>query len=498
MLVVISDLHLTDGSSGATISPGAFEIFIERLADLAQAASRRASGAYRPIDSVDVLLLGDVLDLIRSASWLGSEVRPWSDLAAPATVRLVQSITNATLEHNESSLSLLRSLMVGGLRIPAATASGQPAEDALEQIPVRLHYMTGNHDWFFHVGLPQYHPIRKAVVERMGLANRFDQPFAYDAIEDPEILDVLRRHRVCARHGDLYDPMNFMGDRDVSSLGDAVVIELLTSFAINVDRELGADLPAATVAGLRELDNLRPLLCAPIWIDGLLERTCPHPSIRTKIKRVWDRLVDSFLELPIVREHDTWSPVDVVDGLQRFLKFSKMVSIGTAGSVVEWLERFRGSGDDSYFRHALSEQDFRNRRARHVVYGHTHTTESVPLDASFAEGYVLDQVYFNTGTWRRVHRPTKFAPREHEFIAAETMTYLAFFAGDERAGRAYETWSGTLATGPIESATRRIDIPAPKAPAARIIPRIVPLAAPHFVAPSIRSLLPKTSGRKTL
>ena len=27
----------------------------------------------------------------------------------------------------------------------------------------------------------------------------------------------------------------------------------------------------------------------------------------------------------------------------------------------------------------------RNRRARHIVYGHTHHAESVPLDASYAE-----------------------------------------------------------------------------------------------------------------
>ena len=68
----------------------------------------------------------------------------------------------------------------------------------------------------------------------------------------------------------------------------------------------------------------------------------------------------------------------------------------------------------------------------------------MPLDASHAEGFVLNQGYFNSGTWRRVHRATQFAPGEHEFIAAESMTYLAFFQGDERSGRPYETWTGTL------------------------------------------------------
>jgi hypothetical protein len=57
MLVVISDLHLTDGTSGATISPGAFEIFAEQLQDLAESASKRVDGSYRPLDRIDVLLL---------------------------------------------------------------------------------------------------------------------------------------------------------------------------------------------------------------------------------------------------------------------------------------------------------------------------------------------------------------------------------------------------------------------------------------------------------
>jgi len=44
MLVIISDLHLTDGTSGVTIHPGAFAIFAKRLRDLAERASCRADG----------------------------------------------------------------------------------------------------------------------------------------------------------------------------------------------------------------------------------------------------------------------------------------------------------------------------------------------------------------------------------------------------------------------------------------------------------------------
>ena len=47
----------------------------------------------------------------------------------------------------------------------------------------------------------------------------------------------------------------------------------------------------------------------------------------------------------------------------------------------------------------------------------------LPLDASYADDYVL---YFNAGTWWQVHQQTQFAPRKHEFIAADTLTYLGF------------------------------------------------------------------------
>ena len=42
MLVIISDLHLTDGTSGSTISPGAFALLGERLSTTAAERERVA------------------------------------------------------------------------------------------------------------------------------------------------------------------------------------------------------------------------------------------------------------------------------------------------------------------------------------------------------------------------------------------------------------------------------------------------------------------------
>ncbi|HEY5390545.1 MAG TPA: hypothetical protein VIJ57_00420, partial [Hanamia sp.] len=81
MLVIISDLHVTDGSSGEIIDEKAFRIFRNRISDMAYDASwRKESGEYIPIDTINILLLGDIIDMIRSEKWNAQpEVNmPWT------------------------------------------------------------------------------------------------------------------------------------------------------------------------------------------------------------------------------------------------------------------------------------------------------------------------------------------------------------------------------------------------------------------------------------
>jgi hypothetical protein len=112
MLVIISDLHLTDGTSGETIRPGAFRAFRESLRELAFDASWRSDKRYVPIDGIDLVLLGDILDVIRSTRWCGApaRVRPWGDQNDPRFSDLVSRITEGVIRNNQQSLNILRSL----------------------------------------------------------------------------------------------------------------------------------------------------------------------------------------------------------------------------------------------------------------------------------------------------------------------------------------------------------------------------------------------------
>jgi len=113
------------------------------------------------------------------------------------------------------------------------------------------------------------------------------------------------------------------------TLGDVIVIELINKFATRVERELAGDLPMAVIRGLREIDNVRPLLMIPVWVDGLLVRACPSMATRVRVKEVWDQMADDFLHLDFVRDRDTWSPFDLVDGMD-----SGLIVVDQKGRIV--------------------------------------------------------------------------------------------------------------------------------------------------------------------
>lgn len=456
MLVVISDLHLTDGTSGDTIRKGAFRLFENRLRDMAYDASWRKNKKYKPIKEINLILLGDILDVIRSTKWLdGDRPRPWDqDARNPALVGKVRSITEDILSHNKEALAILKNLKgKRTITLPPATPKGgvrkvgwEPGARSRVPVSIKCHYMVGNHDWFFHLSGAGYNQIRQKIVQAMGLDNASTEPFPHDLDEVPGLRDICETHGLYVRHGDIYDPFNYERNRDASTLGDAIVIELLNRFPLEVRKRMARPLPKACLDGLKEIDNVRPLLAIPVWVNGLLRRTCKEEAQIKEVKRIWDDLVDHFLGLEFVRKHDSWvHPLDLVDRLEIALKFSQSVSFHTVSNLLSWINQTFSGKDEPFYRHAITERAFKSQRARYIVYGHTHRPEIVPLDISFSGSQAIGQLYMNSGTWRRVHELAQRNPKEEEFLGYYVMTYLAFYQGDERGGRPFESWSGSLA-----------------------------------------------------
>jgi hypothetical protein len=457
MLIIISDLHLTDGTCGRSISDSLFQLFVDRLKELVMHASRRANDSYRPIREVDILLMGDILDLQHSTLWLEKDgqpnpARPWTDVQAPEFIATVQNITTDILANNAEAARILKSLTTGKIiTLPPANRRGAPASMPLQRVPVKvnIHYMVGNHDWFYHLPGAGFDAIRRQVIEAFGLSNN-PGPFPHQARESKVIEDLLSRHQVYAQHGDLYDSFNYDKEkgRDFAALGDAFAVEIINQFPVKVKEQMEADLPPGMLTSLRELVNVRPVLATPLWISSQLRHNNVSEEIQRKLKSIWDELGNQFLEQPFVRAADKRGKLDAVDGLKTLFRITDIVSFKTLDNLVLMLRKKFWSDEISLSQYALKEDAFLNRKAQFIVYGHTHHHEVIPLDSIPASPVPTNQMYINSGTWHTYFDLAVHKPEEQKFIPYQVLTYLTFYQGDERSGSRFETWSGSFSDYP--------------------------------------------------
>ncbi len=456
MLIIISDLHLTDGTCGKSISAAAFRLFVERLRELVWRASYRKDGSYRPLEEVDLILLGDILDVQHSTLWLKhkdgtpNKARPWTDSKDPEFRRTLQEITTDILANNAEAVALLKGLSTPGafLNLPPANRWGEPAKLTLQKIPVKvnIHYMVGNHDWPYHLPNSDFNPIRQQVIEAMGLANR-PAPFPHQSKESPALDDVLARHGVYAQHGDLYDEFNYdkAKGRDHAALGDAFAVEVINRFPVLVEEEMKDELPPDMLTALRELINVRPALATPLWISSQLRRNNIPEAQQRKLKAIWDDLGHDFLKLPFVRAADKKRlKPDLVDGLEALFTLTDALSFKTLDSLVLWIRKRFSADELTLSQHALKEEAFINHRAQFIVYGHSHHHEVVPLDFMPGLRESGGQMYMNSGTWHTYFDLAIHKPEEQKFVPYQVLTYLTYYKGDEHRGRRFETWSSSF------------------------------------------------------
>ena len=452
MLAIISDIHLGDGTTASSISPGAFDLFSNRLNENARSSSFRRDGTYRPIESLDLLLMGDILDPLHSTLWLNSApgsvnyTRPWTDTNSPAFANTLAETTMAILDINRKSMEILRRCANGEIvRLPPANARGEMDTESrqLIPVPVRIHYMIGNHDWYYRLPGEPFNEIRKMVIDTMGLCNDHG-PFPYELEEQPALQEILQSYQVFARHGDYYDKFNFNREagRNHATLGDVFTMDVCNRYPIEVQKRYGDELPAEVIDSLRRITNVRPALATPLWISGQIRRHAKSAALEDELKKVWDDLCDQFLQLNFVRELDKAFKLDIVDLLELVLKISKRTSFQTLDDLVIWIHKKLHDEERSLAENALKEPAFLDNSARFIVYGHTHHHEIVPLDSDGEPPDERHQYYINSGTWRSYYDLAVKNIREQKFVQYQTFTYLTFYKDDERSGKEFETWSG--------------------------------------------------------
>lgn len=455
MLIIVSDIHLGDGTTAESIPPSAFQLFAERLRETVYFASWRADGRYRPVESVDLVLMGDVFDPLHSTLWLDTSpggadyIRPWSDPQQPGYAAKLRRITEAICAENREAIDVLRRCADGKVAtLPPATRAGKPDRKTRERIPlkVRTHYVVGNHDWYYRLPGEAFDRVRQGMIEAMGLHNpKANFPYALEEL--PSLKNIFDQYKVYGRHGDFYDRFNYDPEkgRDHGTLGDVFTMEVLNRFPIEVQRRYGDELPAGIVDCLRRLTNIRPVLATPLWISGQIKNHAGNAALEDDLKKVWDDICEEFLQTEYVREVDKPFQLDIVDAMELIVKISRRASFSTINELVAWLHDKLGWGEQSFARHALREPAFLDDSARYIVYGHTHYHEVVPLDEDMQPPHSDSQMYFNSGSWHSYYALAIKNPREQKFVPYQALTYLMFYRDGEREGRRFETWSGAYA-----------------------------------------------------
>lgn len=416
MQVFISDVHLTDGTSGETIKAGAFKLFGDQLKKLVQDVNAK---------ELKIVLLGDIFDVIRSTKWLDVTVRPWS-VRGSAQEAVVQCIVTDILAKNQKSLKCFDDLRQFAGKM---------------KIPFELQYVIGNHDWLIN----RYDSLRKDVAAALGMIQPNDPTPDKFPTEIPE-----PAYKTFARHGDIYDKFNYMGNRDKSSIGDVVVIELLNRFPIAVELALDvlvynkiitAKESRDIVDKLKEIDNVRPQSEIFSWFLMVSNRI-KDASIRQAIENAWHLCVDYFSRASLIRERWIWARFSIKKEFHLFSRTYKILN-----RIFEKLNKlkkrfFPTLGETDYNKKALAES---SNEARYVLYGHTHDHQIVPMDQVPLNSVdTEDKIYFNTGTWRQTWNKVVFDKANIEFIDWKVLTYVVFYKADENKNYNFEVWNGAL------------------------------------------------------
>ena len=444
MIVVLSDLHFTEAQSteiagfryNRNIPFETFRGFFTEISNFA-----RANG----IQSVDIVLAGDILEITRSGIWFEGQDRPYipcQDVQpGSSTESTLLKIVDAISQENNVSetLDLFRNI-----------------RDHFD-IPVRLHYLLGNHDRLANA-TPA---IRDRVRALFGLKSNND-PFKRHLI----FYQQSNKPFCLIRHGHIYDSVNFSlrmdkqgvipteipdNDYDNSCLGDITTVEF------------GAALPHIfrEVYGKKEIVNDKHL-------SAIYQRLIEFDDVRPS-----QALLSFLFSTPGVKKRKTWILMKpcfeiIIRSLQHNRQFKKEILrldviplwkklfiIGLLNSGVlnrglpYWLikrlikmvsKQIKLKSQAKWIKKEALVAD-KDSGLKCVISGHTHTPEVTLISTKQGE----DRFYINTGTWRNVIPASK---NFKNFSRLKSTTKLLIFQPDENPDQSKDTeWSFHFQSG---------------------------------------------------
>lgn len=440
MIAILSDLHITDGSTARNVDPGAFELLKEEI--LVNARKKKAT-------EVHVVLLGDIFDLVRTDYWSATvpyDRRPWNGTIDPATgmnsdsadvERQYNAVLSRILDVQDGSASALIE-MLDSLALDAETSG----------LPLKLTYVVGNHD----------KPLNNFLSLQDALRDRFTH-----LKPDFALSVVTPDYGLLARHGhewdgechakEFWEKVLHGGETierfdprlsRVMALGEVITAELMSGFLYNCriqfrNAGLTSDQDRALLGGLMEVNNLRPMTDIFLWLRWFT-RANEERYARPIVRALVDAL-DALLDSSFARTWDRISGFDLTDKLSLARLGLKLSGLDLAEKAMEFAALF-GSHTDELKEGAREEffHPHRDRRIRYIVYGHTHEARQ-----DFFSGDRDPLMYVNTGTYLPF---IQLAEEQRGFATAYRMTMAFFYnVNEDTGGRADTTptlqvWNG--------------------------------------------------------
>jgi UDP-2,3-diacylglucosamine pyrophosphatase LpxH len=468
MLVVISDLHFSDGTAGEHNLPArAFtEVFLSDIASLAK---------DKGCQEIKILLLGDIIDLIRSELWFGvkRQDRPWgvnglADIPIPRSgsvterqcFKILGQVSDGELTNPKSPPSLEKDTVLSKNWKTFKFFRELKSEFEKKGINTspQIIYVPGNHDRLCNL----YPSVRKELQKLLGITiststvdgdPKGDWRFRYDFMEEA--------YGVYARHGHQYDPWNYAStnlgfeDHLKVPVGDVIT----TEFAAKIPWTAAAmkskhpEITDGLIKNLKDIDNVRPMSSVLEWIYYRIKKE-DSGKIRDAIERILDKVVKQLLDIELIQK---WrSPETHWDEAIRALSspWLRWLSKGLVDllKTEDLLPLFMGMDEDAqipekdiYTQAAYSQERIwrTNKNIQFILYGHSHVPLQRPLDSDERE-----VIYLNTGTWRNRIYKTVGLDRSPDFIDLKQMTYTIFYRRDEdlkdkEAGTlSFDVWTG--------------------------------------------------------
>jgi UDP-2,3-diacylglucosamine pyrophosphatase LpxH len=456
MLVLLSDIHITDGSTARNVHPSAFKLL---GGDIEALAKKKRDNGQR-LTELHVVLLGDILDLVRTDYWVRNvtnDERPWCGKGDPDTG---MNADTAAMERHFGAV----------LDLTAGSESGQALVEMLDGLAelglpqTKVTYVVGNHDRMFN-----NYPALKENVQRRFNKVAFD--FA-SKVDEPD------RYAVLARHGHEWDenchayefynevlrPGAKAGRFDewvyrVMALGEVVTAELMAGLVFYVKREFeernwNSPEDLAFLGSFKDINNLRPMTAAFNWLAWFLRGQGEKYESYMQVMRAG--LMDGLTSLLKCRFAKQWDKLktdvfvagDLTDHLGRALCLVKQKQglkfLEGLASIVDALSG-KSEGLDDLAKGAkeeLLDGEAADDRYQYLFYGHTHEARHDCFRANQDDRVKL---YVNTGTF------LPFIERSLDgrgFYAAQRMTYAMMFNGDEDTdgrrgpGPTLDVWNG--------------------------------------------------------